>query len=108
MFKLTFVFEVKAKPTYPVPLLSGAVDVNRDEKYDTASESLAFERQNATTWRAQKDIPLPLAGINYLLHYTIGAGIPWELKVLDEAGVLHGGGRDVSADVSDFYPGVLS
>lgn len=108
MATYTFDFVTSGALAYPVVLISGAVDINRDGKYDTATERLDFANFNATTWRAQKTINGSPTGIHYVAHFTVGSDVTWEITVTDDEGKSHGGCHGVTVDPSTFAGGILS
>jgi hypothetical protein len=109
MVTLTFEFHVPNGTSFETPLVSGALDTNRDGRYSELSEGIVFARVNDKTWRGSiANVAPPLADMSYMIHYTVGPNVAWTLRVFDDQNVLRGGSHGVSMLPSDFDGGILA
>lgn len=79
-----FQFSVGSLPTVKLPLVSGAVDLDRNllPGSPLESEKLNFIRAvDKLVWRATISVPEPTQGMEFYIQYTIGAPLKWSLRV---------------------------
>ncbi len=84
--EINFEFRLPSGPKSSFVIISGGADADRDGRIEDDTEIAAFVRDKDNTWTRKQEVAAQTKDMLFAVTFTVGAGVPWSLKITDPTG----------------------